>query len=646
LVLKYLIIIAFFISDLSYSQLLFQHDIYQGGVTAVGFSTGQGTGSDSIYYYIEPGSTIKKAYLFSYKFKNEPFHPIYLNDQTFLYSLDDTLIMLFHSNPLVDTTYILHKDITEFISNNVGNGLKVEIPPHPFINSGAGIWGAFIYIEYENPSMPLVNTALWINQADLVGWEPNYMLELNPIDTNYPVALSLMIDRSCSVPEDGSIVRLNGDVLGLSGGDSLGLIWGEDASSINGCNGAKGHFYYQNNMLYGLDDDTANFTMNHSDALADISPYLNYNDTAYFLTTRHATPGPASPARFNVNVLYINAYTTTCNNFNVSLNVTDTAICVNEPLQLQVTGGSSYEWQPATGLSCTDCPNPIVTIDKSVTYTVKVNNTDSCSKTIPVFVKVNPLPWVDKLILRADTCGFNVGYAELAIGGEKPITYWVDTLSQTANNQFYGLEGGYRLGMATDANGCSVDTLFYLPLVNLVQAGFLASPLIGEEPVEVNFTDQSQNANNWVWYINGDTLTERSPSYLFEFADTFLITQIAYYDTPTCADTANTTIKVFKPVIVKIPNIFTPNNDLKNDEFSIQVKEADKIQWRIMNRWGQVVSLGGFDVTVQEQTITLWDGRGLNYGLPVSDGVYFYKISVQSPAYVTKEYVGSVTLVR
>lgn len=41
-------------------------------------------------------------------------------------------------------------------------------------------------------------------------------------------------------------------------------------------------------------------------------------------------------------------------------------------------GYSLYEWSPATGLSCTVCPNPITSINDTITYTLTVSNGENC----------------------------------------------------------------------------------------------------------------------------------------------------------------------------------------------------------------------------------------------------------------------------
>jgi gliding motility-associated-like protein len=50
----------------------------------------------------------------------------------------------------------------------------------------------------------------------------------------------------------------------------------------------------------------------------------------------------------------------------------------------------SYEWFPAEGLSCTDCPNPIASPTSSIEYTVLVTNESGCTDSDKVFIQVIP----------------------------------------------------------------------------------------------------------------------------------------------------------------------------------------------------------------------------------------------------------------
>ncbi|HXB11788.1 MAG TPA: gliding motility-associated C-terminal domain-containing protein [Bacteroidia bacterium] len=52
----------------------------------------------------------------------------------------------------------------------------------------------------------------------------------------------------------------------------------------------------------------------------------------------------------------------------------DSLILYGETVQLNASGGSSYSWNPSTGLSCDNCDNPIATPLVNTTYTVTIND--------------------------------------------------------------------------------------------------------------------------------------------------------------------------------------------------------------------------------------------------------------------------------
>ncbi len=76
----------------------------------------------------------------------------------------------------------------------------------------------------------------------------------------------------------------------------------------------------------------------------------------------------------------------------VSVTATDSSLCVGDTTQLLATGGATYIWSPATGLSCTTCPNPKATPTTTTTYTVTGLGSTGCNSTASVTITVNPLP--------------------------------------------------------------------------------------------------------------------------------------------------------------------------------------------------------------------------------------------------------------
>jgi len=76
-------------------------------------------------------------------------------------------------------------------------------------------------------------------------------------------------------------------------------------------------------------------------------------------------------------------------------------------------------------------------------------------------------------------------------------------------------------------------------------------------------------------------------------------------------------------VKITVPNVFTPNNDGKNDTWNMLVQGRGllfDLQTTIYNRWGKNV----FESTNINQA---WNGNNLYSGDPCSAGTYFYVIS-------------------
>lgn len=72
----------------------------------------------------------------------------------------------------------------------------------------------------------------------------------------------------------------------------------------------------------------------------------------------------------------------------------DTTVCTGGSAQFVASGGVSYRWFPPFGLSCTDCPNPVVTPTAGTTYIVSVTNSDGCMANDSVVVNIS-IPTAD-----------------------------------------------------------------------------------------------------------------------------------------------------------------------------------------------------------------------------------------------------------
>jgi gliding motility-associated-like protein len=59
--------------------------------------------------------------------------------------------------------------------------------------------------------------------------------------------------------------------------------------------------------------------------------------------------------------------------------------------QLYASGGQTYQWLPTTGLSCTDCPNPVASPKETTSYCVWVTDANNCKDSACITIAVDIL---------------------------------------------------------------------------------------------------------------------------------------------------------------------------------------------------------------------------------------------------------------
>jgi gliding motility-associated-like protein len=190
--------------------------------------------------------------------------------------------------------------------------------------------------------------------------------------------------------------------------------------------------------------------------------------------------------------------------------------------------------------------------------------------------------------------------------------------------------------VVTDGNGCT-DQASVTVSVNIAPvAAFEVETDPVCEGINVKFTNLSTNADTYSWdFGDGETSTEMDPEHTFAYGANFT-TVLTAISAAGCTDTASYSdnIKAFEDYFsINIPNVFTPNNDGVNDRFELNVQGTlgDCIDFRVFNRWGQLMF-------VSQGNATVWDGY-TSTGIKVPAGTYFYVLSVKGI-----EYKGNVTV--
>jgi hypothetical protein len=271
------LLIFFLFSETLHAQYSLYQDAFQGGVTAAGYSPGTGTpGTGYFTIYIAPGSTIRKAYLLAGKQGPVNSVTVFLNGNAVTF--DTTTAYTFFYSLYGGTASVHAADITTVI-NATDTNYALDFPGG---NTGDTYTDFYMYVAYDNPLLSFVHTAIFLNDNDFAQ-TMTFDLDLDFPVTFGHVGLSVSGGYMCNPTDDGEYIYVNSNYIGKIGG--------ADTNSDLSCGGVMGSYYYQYGNLYGLNDDSADPLMDSSDALSNISAWVNFGDTLLTVTCVHDTFG-------------------------------------------------------------------------------------------------------------------------------------------------------------------------------------------------------------------------------------------------------------------------------------------------------------------------------------------------------------------
>jgi gliding motility-associated-like protein len=137
------------------------------------------------------------------------------------------------------------------------------------------------------------------------------------------------------------------------------------------------------------------------------------------------------------------------------------------------------------------------------------------------------------------------------------------------------------------------------------------------------FKDSSRNAVEFLWNFdhpqsgsaNEVSGPEASHDYLIDTG--FFNVCLTVRNVHGCEDTACQLVEARYYEFATLYNVFTPNGDLFNDDFGMEMINPELYSLRIYNRWGELVFMS-------EDPRLRWNGQLFNTGEPLPDGDYFY----------------------
>lgn len=350
-------------------------------------------------------------------------------------------------------------------------------------------------------------------------------------------------------------------------------------------------------------------------------------------------------------------------------------LIMNEILQVSFTSddslcitGNSFDFQGSYVGSTTTTFNwnfgPSASVQNATTLNVNdvhfshsgaipvtlTGNYANCTHSFTDEIYIFPEPTIDFTLAPGLQCvPFEAHFIDLCTAAS-PLHYFWDlgngSTSIEANPiEIYDSVGTYDITLTIYAEEGCTDTLTKT-IFDLVQvhptpvSHFIASTYETDIcHATVQFTDLSEGGETYFYMFNAiEGTTVQHPAYTFH--EDGLFHPIQYVTNEfLCVDSSTVEIYI-SPYTVYIPNTFTPDGDEFNNDFMpVTVLPAVSWDFKIYDRWGEVV----FSSTDQYD---YWDGT--YKGRLVPDGLYNYILQYQSCEDVSNMHVitGYVNVLR
>ncbi len=401
------------------------------------------------------------------------------------------------------------------------------------------------------------------------------------------------------------------------------------------------------------------------------SSTLNWYGTDSIGGTASATPPTPTTNVADTIIYYVSQTVSGCESPRAPLAVittnppagpltTNATYCQNDvstALVATALSGNTLNWYGTNatgGTASATAPVPSTTAAGVTTYYVSQSNGNCEGPRSPITVTVNPAPAVTFTASDTISCvPLCVNFADQT----SALCYKLDwnfgdgSVDSVNNPQHcYSNVGTYAVSVrCITLQGCT--TTYALPndihVIANPNANFTVSPstIVNVGNTVTFHPADTVSANIFAWNfddigsgINNVSLLE-NPSHVYGSAGTYcvdlLVTQIAV---PNCTDTNTVCVQVIPEPAINIPNVFTPNNDYKNDVLNFVSTGMTDLKCATFDRWGLKVyefeGVNGF-----------WDGRKKG-GNDCSAGTYYFIVTYTDVKGVTTEKSGYVQLMR
>ncbi|MDQ3101963.1 MAG: gliding motility-associated C-terminal domain-containing protein, partial [Bacteroidota bacterium] len=304
--------------------------------------------------------------------------------------------------------------------------------------------------------------------------------------------------------------------------------------------------------------------------------------------------------------------------FTETLADTSFLICFGESVDLIVTASGSVSWysdQALNDLVGTGDTLSLVQPELDMLFYVTQAEGICTSPAAEVDLVVVPTPAPIDLIAPDPLCE-GLPFTITVIGDTAYTFSWSTPLGAFTGQQLQidpatTINAGMYTVTPIDQGcaGASVDATVIVLIPIPIDLGVDTSFCEGSE-----FQLMLPGGNTDPLWSTGNTAT----SITITTTGTFSVNAI---DTQGCSTFGDIDLEVI-PCDLEVPNVFTPNGDGINDHWMLGPGPYNAASLMVYNRWGDLVWQGNI-------TRTGFDGKHYKNGEPLSEGTYFYVLSIE-----------------
>ncbi|MCH1582949.1 MAG: choice-of-anchor L domain-containing protein [Flavobacteriales bacterium] len=315
--------------------------------------------------------------------------------------------------------------------------------------------------------------------------------------------------------------------------------------------------------------------------------------------------------------------------------VDNTAIAVDI-----LSGAGEYTYAWTVGGIPYGGDDPQITVQSFVTTPVEVEVLDGCGgedetatllviPNVPMTLSVSN----DTVICRGEALSLSAS----ATGGEEGFVYSWPSIPAFGENQYvapsstvsYPVEVtdicGETLTASIDVEVQYIYSDFYTSYLSDTRVEFIATP------------DPVCPSCDYLWdFGDGTGSDEVNPVHEYDGLGDYYA-QLTVTNPLGCRDSAYTLVE--GPVIVYIPNAFTPNNDGINDAFQVVISDVVYYEINIFNRWGE-------EVFYSNDPDEAWIGNVKGGDYYAQPGLYNYRLRWKGSRTDAEELSGTIELMR